>query len=200
MYSNVIIGKEEFAAVLGIGWTSVSVDVRNSKKVQAAIRLWKGGDTQGELKAKYQDESAASMCRLAEKLIKADKKKQLREASGMLPERSTKKMGHGVGKGKASLACKRVREEPPEASSSSAKRRKFEEKGKRFNAVGQKFKQGKVKGKMSTSASEDAEGTSDGMASDALDDTDSDEDVTESSGPDVVLDDTSSGDELEEAN
>ena len=57
----------------------MSVDMRNSKKVQAAIRLWKGGDTQGELKAKYQDESATSMCRLAEKLIKADKKKQLRE-------------------------------------------------------------------------------------------------------------------------
>ena len=85
------MGKVEFAAVLGIGWTSVAVDVRSCKRVQAVADLWKGGVPGSELKSKYKGESAASMCHLADKLINADKKRLLREASGMLPEKGSKR-------------------------------------------------------------------------------------------------------------
>lgn len=91
MYSNVLIGKHEFAAIMGIGWTSCAVDIRITKKVQAVASLWENGDTHRELRKKYQEESANKMFNIASKLLKADGTRELREASGVLPVRSGKR-------------------------------------------------------------------------------------------------------------
>ena len=92
VYGNVLIGKHEFAAIIGIRWISCAVDIRISKRVQAVASLWGNGDTDGELRKKYREESANKMFALASKLLKADCTRELQEASGVLLPRAGKRL------------------------------------------------------------------------------------------------------------
>lgn len=165
LYGNVLIGKHEFAAVIGIGWTSCAVDMKTSKRVQSVASLWENGDTEGELKKKYREESTNKMFALASKLPKVDSKRELWGASGVLPQGVRKKVRVVETKGKQ----KRKRADDAKGRVTGHRSHRRGENWERLGKAGALMRKGKQKPNAVPSESSEVGSPAEVFNSDILD-------------------------------